>query len=101
MTAEVYVPAALYAIRDAARYLAGALAPLPALTSIGCYPLIYVTAAGDVLCADCATSAMDDDAECDPPIAVDTYLEGPDERCENCYVAIPSAYGNPFPEGES
>lgn len=73
---------------------------LPSYSSLGAYPLLYLTQGGDVLCADCATEQIDtgNDTNDDPVIIVQTYDEGADETCANCNKAIPSAYGDPYAE---
>lgn len=67
---------------------------LPAFTSLGCYPLIYLTKRCDVLCAACATRALDDASD-DPPIACDAHMEGAPDDCADCGARIMSAYGDP------
>jgi hypothetical protein len=62
---------------------------LPAFTSIGCYPLLYISAAGTVLCASCATD--DDSGETFTP---DVHWEGEPICCEGCSWEIDSAYGS-------
>ena len=62
---------------------------LPTYTSVGAYPLLYVSR-GDVLCAACASAETDD-----PDMIVGPYWEGPDETCGECNTDIPSAYGDP------
>jgi hypothetical protein len=71
---------------------------LPSFTSLGCYPLIYITHDADVLCADCATEQVDsgNDTNFDPVVAVDVYWEGADYQCGNCNGVIAAAYGNPW-----
>jgi hypothetical protein len=68
---------------------------LPSFTSLGAYPLVYITQCAEVLCADCATDQIDNgnDYNFDPVIAVDVHWEGEDETCCDCGSAIPSAYG--------
>jgi hypothetical protein len=67
----------------------------------GGYTLEYVTACGDVLCADCATKAMRSERICrEPrngflPIAYGTYDEGPTVNCADCNCMIESSYGDP------
>jgi hypothetical protein len=77
---------------------------LPAYTTYGGYPLVYLTSECETLCADCATAdyfgwlyalGTCDGWQYDPPVMVDVYYEGPDETCANCNSAIPSAYGDP------
>lgn len=64
----------------------------------GGYPVVfYATDAhngctGDVLCADCARTAVIDNRE---SVATDIYLEGPAEYCAGCNREIASAYGDP------
>lgn len=60
-------------------------------TSLGSYPLIYVTKSGETLCAACAE---DSDPEMDPIVAADVHWEGPAEICY-CGKKIESAYGDP------
>lgn len=59
---------------------------LPAYTSIGCYPIIYFTAPGNVLCASCASE------ESTPPTG-DVYWEGEPLSCDECGGMLESAYG--------
>jgi hypothetical protein len=74
--------------------------PLATYAWPGGYPIIYIDVSGpedigqhgDVLCAECAWHAIVRD---DTPMARDCYMEGPDEYCADCGVAIPSAYGDP------
>jgi hypothetical protein len=65
---------------------------LPAYAWPGGYPMEYVTRCGAILCAACADA---DDAPEDPVTAGDVLWEGPEDYCESCGVAIPSAYGDP------
>ena len=66
---------------------------LPAYTSIGAYPLRYLTRDGLDLCAACAS--VPDEETSDPAIAADAHLEGPPLTCEDCGAQIESAYGDP------
>ena len=75
---------------------------LPAYAWPGGYPLVYLTLAGDELCAPCATVEVDTlcngDAirdERDAPAYVDVYYEGPPLSCAECFAEIESAYGCP------
>lgn len=58
------------------------------------YPLSYITADGDELCSDCATTDLDDPDADDPPIGVmaygaDTdYPEDAPAECANCNHVI-------------
>jgi hypothetical protein len=69
----------------------------------GGYPVVfYVTDAhngctGDVLCADCARTAVIDNRE---SVAADIYYKGPIEYCAGCNREIESAYGDPDAEEE-
>lgn len=63
---------------------------LMGMTFPGCYPIVYYTACGDVLCPECAE--VED--ECNIT-GVDTYMEGPIIQCAECGVEIDSAYGVP------
>jgi hypothetical protein len=62
---------------------------LPSHTSLGCYPIIYISDVCDVLCATCAS----DDTFEDDIVAADIYYEGESIRCEGCDKTIESAYG--------
>lgn len=69
---------------------------LPSFTSVGCYPVIYLTEHCEVLCADCATKALYQlDDEYDPPVTHDVFWEGSPEWCADCNKVIESAYGDP------
>lgn len=65
---------------------------LPAFAWPGGYTLIYVTEAGDILCAKCATEAVDE-AQDDMPIGYQTHDEGESEHCANCNCEMESSYG--------
>jgi hypothetical protein len=58
---------------------------LPSHTSIGCYPIVYLTKRDETLCADCA------DISHEPHI----HWEGDDIACNNCDALLESAYGDP------
>lgn len=60
---------------------------LRSFTSIGGYPLFYVTK-GSCLCPDCAT----DNDQNDPIVAADVNWENPDLYCDECSARIESAY---------
>lgn len=67
--------------------------PLPAYAWPGGYPLSYLTAGGDELCADCAKNDLADPDHYDPPVAVTAYgancdYPETDTRCDNCNVMI-------------
>lgn len=63
---------------------------LPKYTSLGCYPLLYLSERGDVLCANCATEALAESD--DPPTNCDANWEDPCLHCEECNTRIESAY---------
>jgi hypothetical protein len=58
----------------------------------GGYQMVYYDREGNTLCPDCAKAEY---IEQGTKFTGDIYYEGPDEQCENCYCAIPSAYGDP------
>jgi hypothetical protein len=66
---------------------------LPTYSWPGAYPIIYLTASNDVLCADCANKPVDEYG--DPPVAYGAHWEGEPEVCEDCGKEIESAYGVP------
>jgi len=65
---------------------------LPKFTSMGCYPILYLTGRSDVLCPDCANEyeAGSDDPEA--PQVFDINWEDPDLYCDECSQRIESAY---------
>lgn len=65
---------------------------LPAYAWPGGYTILYYCASGDILCADCATKALDEGDD-DPPVAYSTYDEGEDEVCADCNKVLESSYG--------
>lgn len=62
---------------------------LPKFSSPGSYPFLYLTVKQDVLCAKCATEAVESD---DPPMACDSNWEDPSLYCDDCGERIQSAY---------
>ena len=64
--------------------------PLPSYTSIGCYPLVYLTLKHHTLCAECASSHTDD---MDPVVEGGIHWEGGNIECSECLCDIESAYG--------
>ena len=62
---------------------------LRSFTSIGGYPLFYVTKQNNCLCPDCASS---NDQDYDPIAATDVNWEDPDLYCDECSNRIESAY---------
>jgi hypothetical protein len=72
----------------------------------GCYPVVYYTTDGEMLCPKCANRDNGSLARtCDGPddaprdgwkiVAADVYWEGPTETCVHCSRDIESAYGDP------
>lgn len=67
----------------------------------GGYPVIYICDDGGTLCPACANGQNGSGASPDSNdpswrlIASDIHWEGPDEYCDHCGEAIPSAYGDP------
>jgi hypothetical protein len=59
---------------------------LAKFTSIGCYPILYVSAAGDCLCAACASAPAVN------VVASDINWEDPALFCDECSERIESAY---------
>lgn len=62
---------------------------LPAYAWPGGYPIIYLTADGDVLCAACAS------ADRASVRGHSIHWEGAAEQCVECHAEIESAYGDP------
>ncbi len=60
---------------------------LPKFTSIGSYPLFYVTMESECLCADCANTRTQDSID-----AADANWEDPSLYCDECGERIESAY---------
>ncbi len=73
----------------------------PAFTSMGGYPIIYLTADDSVMCAACANGENGSEASLEHEdkqwrlAACDIYWEGPAHECEHCNADIESAYGDP------
>ncbi len=59
-------------------------------SSVGCYPLVYVTGKDRVLCPPCAAAAEED--RDDPAVAGDANWEDPELYCDGCNTRIESAY---------
>jgi len=67
-----------------------------AFTSIGSYPMFYLTKDGGVLCAECATSDGQTTDPHDPQwylVGADIHWEGEPLTCDHCNAEIESAYG--------
>jgi len=62
---------------------------LPKYTSIGCYPMLYLTKCGEVLCADCASECEFED---NPVVDSETNWEDACLHCDECSTRIESAY---------
>ena len=75
----------------------------PAFAWPGGYTIIYVTREGDILCADCMNDpgAADLGNDSARVIGVDTYDDGPPDRCANCNAEIESSYGDPDEDEET
>lgn len=67
-------------------------------TSLGCYPIFYLTAKGNYLCATCAEQSIGSDVD-DPVVASDIHWEGEPITCDDCGIEIESAYGPVSSEG--
>lgn len=74
---------------------------LAAFTSIGCYPIYYLTEDGGVLCPACANGEHGSEASETSEekqwrlIACDVHWEGEPLSCDHCNEEIESAYGDP------
>jgi hypothetical protein len=75
----------------------GEIKNLPSHTSVGGYPLYYLTSYNRVLCADCANAIINDEYE--DITSYDTHMEGEALYCEHGHE-IESAYGIPETEKE-
>jgi hypothetical protein len=62
--------------------------PLPRYTSLGCYPILYLTHREEVLCCDCAS-----DNRRELNIAGINW-ENPHVYCDECSERIESAYAD-------
>jgi len=67
----------------------------PSVTSVGAYPIIYITRHNDTVCAACVDAHNDGNGDWNPVVIAGVYYEGADKTCEECGEAIPSAYGDP------
>ena len=57
------------------------------------YPVLYLDAHNEVLCAECATKELNDpDAGKDAPVAYFVHYEGSSEFCAECNAEVESAY---------
>lgn len=72
-----------------------------AFTSVGSYPIVYMTRDGGTLCPACANgengseaTENHEDAQWDI-VQSGVYWEGPPLQCDHCYTDIDSAYGDP------
>ena len=63
---------------------------LPTYSSLGGYPIFYLTDYGNVLCSECANDCKDDD-EYETVVDYDANWENPQLYCE-CGKRIESAY---------
>lgn len=62
-------------------------------TSLGCYPLIYVTRDSSLLCGACAFEEIAKGEAAGIQYMI--HWEGAPEYCESCGQEIESAYGDP------
>ena len=74
----------------------GPTEPLPAFAWPGGYPLLYLDKDGEVMCAVCATVALDTDES--PPESYHVFYEGSPVECAVCDKRQESAYGDPDEE---
>lgn len=66
---------------------------LPSFTTVGGYPLLYLSARADCLCPDCATEALhDEDWPDDVPVNCGVNWESEHTTCDNCEAVIECAY---------
>lgn len=71
---------------------------LPFYSSVGSYPIVYLTDDGNVLCADCATAELrlwQNYESTNPPSDYGILWEGAPLSCDECSREIESAYGDP------
>lgn len=65
-------------------------------SSVGCYPVFYVTKDSAVLCAQCVQDNLEQCTDPDDPswfiVAHDANWEDPHLHCEHCGERIESAY---------
>lgn len=77
---------------------------LPSYAWPGGYALVYYTADGSELCAECARMAEREGLSGDPDdpqgnlVGASVYWEGPALQCDHCYKEMPSEYGDPDAE---
>jgi len=62
-------------------------------TSLGGYPLGYLTEENDVLCAGCVERMAN--ANDNTLLTQFVMWEGPDHYCADCSTVMPTAYGDP------
>ncbi len=69
---------------------------LPSYTSLGSYPLFYLTADYAVLCPKCANEEASENHEEKQwkLVEFDVHWEGAPLGCEHCGALIESAYGD-------
>lgn len=70
---------------------------LPKYTSVGSYPVFYVSNMDCVLCAECSTAVLDDPmafGNGESLLGCDVNWEDPHMYCEECNVRIESAYAD-------
>lgn len=73
----------------------------PAYAWPGGYPIVYVMADGETICADCANGGSGSIAAVDHEekewriIGCNVHWEGEPETCAHCGKQVESAYGEP------
>jgi hypothetical protein len=73
----------------------GEIKELPSFSSIGGYPIYYVSSYNNIYCAECANKMLNDEYE--DIVSYDTHMEGESLFCEHGHE-IESAYGMPEDE---
>lgn len=75
---------------------------LPKFTSVGCYPLFYISH-HDVLCAECAADRGIEAHRATPENGANCAInyEDPDLHCDECSTRIESAYSEDVERADS
>lgn len=63
---------------------------LPRYSSVGCYPILYLTRSNDCLCATCVDN-LDPDLDDTEGVTAHANYEGP-TYCDDCGAEIEAAY---------
>jgi hypothetical protein len=88
---QAYAGARRYVEANPAEFMRRADGSFERFTSLGCYPIFYLTRQGNVVCAYCAAEPNEDDS----PQHADVNWEDPDFYCDDCGERIESAYAEP------